>query len=383
MVENHKPIRVLHLLSYLGHGGIETWLMEMLRKANREEIEIDVCLTSDIVGLYDEEFRRLGGRIHRCCLRKNLFAFAKDLKKILESEKYDIFHSHHFLASGYFLKVASSISGLKLIAHVHPTSDAPSGERKAFPRPLYRWLMKKWIDKYADAVLCPSKGSLEAFWGPDWHNNPRLKLQPNGIDLVPFEREINPAEIRKEFGLPENCRISLTIGRYVPYKNHKIIPDIAASVCSEYQDVYFILNGAGPLEGNIKNKVKELGLEERFRFTSGLPDLMPLWKASDVFLFPSLLEGFGVVVIEAAAAGLPVVATNIPGVIEAATACHSATLMSRDATPQEWSDALKNALKTGKLTGEKLRQFKENFPFTTQKSLEILRQTYKQLVGRD
>ena len=380
MVKTGKPLRVLHLLSYLGHGGIETWLMEMVRKSDRGEIAIDVCQTSSRMGSYEDEFKRLGGKVYRCPLRKNMFGFARDLRQILRDGQYDIFHSHHYFASGYFLRIASKVPGLKLVAHLHPTADIEP-RRRCFPRPLFRWLMRRWIDRYADAILGASLATLDVCWGENWRDNPRVVFQPNGIDISAYEQQVDPDKIRKELGLPQTSRIALTVGRYTPYKNQIIIPDIAARICREYTDVYFVLIGVGPLREKVVNRVKEMGLEERFQFLSGLPSMIPFWKSSDVFLFPSLMEGFGIVVIEAAAAGLPVVACRVPGVIEAAAACHNATLMDIHASCQDWTEAVEKALKASRLVGEEYESFKEKFQFTTQNSLDTLLGVYKQITG--
>ena len=370
----------MHLLGALVHGGLETWLMEMVRKIDRRKVAIDVCVTMQKKGAYEEEFQRLGCRIHRCPLRKNLSAFAKNLRQILRQGEYDILESHHYLATGYFLRVASKIPHLKLVAHMHPTADMSAG-RMVFPRSLYRRLMKHEINRYAEAILGASVATLDAFWGPNWRDDPRLHYLPNGIDLSLFEEKIDRSKVRTELNLPKNSRIILTVASYAPHKNQIIIPEIATKICQELPDVYFVLNGVGPLRNKVENKVKRMGIEERFRFIGGLPSLIPLWKASDVFLFPSLLEGFGIVVIEAAAAGLPVVAHRIPGVIEAASACHDVTLLSTSSSNNQWCEAIEKALKRGRLTGEEYQRFKKDFKFTSQKSLEELLKVYSQVSG--
>lgn len=380
MNEVKKQIRVLHLLSHLVRGGLETWLMEMMRYRNPLELQIDVCQISTQRGAYEDEFVSLGGKVIRCPLRKNLFGFNKDLRNILRKGDYDIFHSHHYFASGYFLRVASSIPKLKLIAHLHPTADMAHG-RMVFPRPLYQRVMKQWIKRYADAILGASKATLEIIWGPDWQNNPKIHFQPNGINLKAFEREVDSIELRKQLGLEVNSKIVLTIGRHVPHKNHILIPEIAKFICQKRKDVYFVINGVGPLKGQVEQRVSELGLTSKFRFLSGMPDLVPLWKSSNVFLFPSLMEGFGVVVIEAAAAGLPIVAHEVPGVTESAAACHKAILLPVGTSAEKWSESVFEYLDLGRLTGDEYKLHKQNFKFATENSLRCLLGVYNQLIN--
>ena len=354
--------------------------MEMVRKIDRRKVAIDVCVTMQTKGAYEKDFEQLGGRIHRCPLRKNLFAFARDLRQILQEGQYDILHSHHYFASGYFLRIASKIPGLRLISHIHPTADVASGEWKAFPRPLYRWLMKRWIDCYADAILGASNATLEMIWGPQWHQNPRIHFQPNGIDISEFDINIDPQDIRQKLSLPPESKIVLTVGRHVPHKKHIIIPEIAKEICKQRDDVYFVINGKGPLKDELENKIKQMGLEKRFRLISGLHSLVPLWKSSDVFLFPSSQEGFGIVVIEAAAAGLPVIARDIPGVGEAITACNNYILLEKQASIKEWIQAVSSMLDIGRINIENYDELEKSFKFTTKKSVEKLLSVYEEIV---
>ena len=382
MGTKNQQLKVLHLINRLACGGLETWIMEMARKRNRDELQIDVCQIDPQlrVGAYEEEFEKLGGRIHRCPLRKNIFAFNSDFKKILIAGNYDILHSHHYFASGYFLKIAKNIPNLKLVAHMHPTADMAQ-DRVVFPRSLYQFVMKRWIKTYADAILGASNATLDTIWGTGWRDNPRIHFQPNGIDMALFEQDVDPLEMRNRLGLNRNSKIILTVGRHVKHKNHILIPEIARLICRQEPEAYFVINGVGPLREIVEKRVAELGLSKKFRFLDGMPNLVPLWKSSDVFLFPSLMEGFGIVVIEAAAAGLPVVAHQIPGVMEAATACHKAILLPTGTSPSKWSESVLTMLDTGRLVGDKYLKHKQNFKFTTENSLRCLLEVYRQLTA--
>jgi glycosyltransferase involved in cell wall biosynthesis len=241
--------------------------------------------------------------------------------------------------------------------------------------------MKKWIDRYADAIFGASHATLESIWGPQWRQNSRIHFQPNGIDISKYKESVDPKEVRKNLQLPEDCRIVLTVGRHVPHKKHIIIPKIASLICQEYSDVYFVIVGSGPLQSQVEKRVEQKGLQSRFRFLSKVPSLISLWKSSDVFLFPSTQEGFGIVVVEAAAAGLPVVARRIPGVTEAITACHEAILMDLDASVESWAQGVETALRKGKLEIKDYDEFEKKFPFTIRESVDALLKAYRRIVG--
>jgi len=88
MVDKSKQVKVLYVLGSLSYGGLETWVMDIVRNIDRKEIQIDVCVTTDIKGEYEEEFLRNGGRILKCRLnKKNPFSFYNNFKKLLHKEK--------------------------------------------------------------------------------------------------------------------------------------------------------------------------------------------------------------------------------------------------------------------------------------------------------
>jgi glycosyltransferase involved in cell wall biosynthesis len=94
------------------------------------------------------------------------------------------------------------------------------------------------------------------------------------------------------------------------------------------------------------------------------------------------MEGFGIVIIEAAAAGLPVIACNIPDIKEATSVCNNAILIDVNATVYQWAEAVKEALDTGKLKGEDYENFKRSFQYTTQNSLHNLLKIYNQIADK-
>ena len=237
--------------------------------------------------------------------------------------------------------------------------------------------MKNCIYKYSDAILGASEATLDLNWGENWKQDPKIHFQPNGINIKEFKREIDPMDIRKELNVPFDSKIVLTIGRHVPHKKHIIIPEIAKNVIEKRKDVYFVINGAGPLGDELEKRISELGLNERFRLISGLPSLIPLLKSSDVFLFPSTQEGFGIVVIEAAAAGLPVVARSIPGVSEAIRACKNKLMLKMDSSIQEWADTTLKALEIGREKIDDYDEYEKQFMYTTKKSLNKLLGIYE------
>jgi len=141
-------------------------------------------------------------------------------------------------------------------------------------------------------------------------------------------------------------------------------------------NVYFVLIGDGPLRAAVEHAVGDVGLSQRFRFIRGATSIDRFWLAADVFAFPSVNEGFGIVIAEAAAAGLPVIAHDIPGVREAAGACTFAKLLPLETSAARWADAIGEGLDRPALDGATRDRLLGAFPFTIESSIRSLRELY-------
>jgi hypothetical protein len=133
-----------------------------------------------------------------------------------------------------------------------------------------------------------------------------LKAKPNGIDTKRFEIKESKEELRKKLNLPDGI-LGICIGRLAPFKNQKFLIKVAKEI--KRNDFYILIVGDGDEYENLKKEIEKEKLEDRLRLLGFIPsDEIPYYlKASDIFLYPSLKEGFGIVVLEAMAVGLPVV----------------------------------------------------------------------------
>lgn len=368
-----KPIKILQVYGSLSRGGAETWLMDIMRNTSRQEFQFNVCLVREIEGAYQEEFKDLGGRVYFCPLSKNLWSFSRRFKKILRTEGYDILHSHLYYFSGFLLRQAFQAGISKRVAHIHPAEDFKAD--KAFRR-LYAFWMKRWIVLYGTGFVGPTKASLKNFWGPEWQKDESKKVIYNCVDVKRFSKKIDTTKIRGQLRIPEGAKIVLNVSRYSPHKRHEFLVEVAGHVLSKRKDVYFVLIGAGDLKGVIEGKVREKKLSENFRFISGAPSIDQYYLASDVFAFPSCNEGFGIVIAEAALAGLKVMAQDIPGVREAAEVCPDVVLLPVDTSPDSWALKLLSVLDEPKIEEKRYKMFLRQFPFTIENSISTLREVY-------
>jgi len=366
-------LRALHVYATLNRGGAETWLMDVVRRSDRRELAIDVCVVGDRVGAYEEEFASLGGVIHRCPLRRNPWGFHRALSRLLREHAYHVVHSHLYLFSGIVLRAAARAGVDQRVAHLHPVEDVKSGR---LLRAVYAGWMRSWIIRYGTHFASPSREGSLRFWGPDWDRDHNKRVIYNGLDVRRFEKPAEPSAVRRELGMPESARLVLNVARFAPHKRQSFLVDVAERLVARDPTTYFLFIGAGDLREQVMARASAAGLDANVRSVAGAADIDRYWLAADAFAFPSTNEGFGIVVAEAAAAGLPVVAQDIPGVREAAESCHDVTLLSRNTEPEAWSRTLEKAVRRGRLDDEQRREHLETFPFTIERSIDALRGLY-------
>jgi glycosyltransferase involved in cell wall biosynthesis len=313
-----RQLRILYVVGGMTAGGIETWLINILRLIDRSRFQIDFLVHTDQPCFYDEEIRSLGSKIIPCLTPSNPWSYSRNFRKILrEYGPYDIVHSQVYFYDGFVLQLADRENVPVKISHIHPLTDI--NQTKPF-RLIYRWIMCRLIAKYATHILCPSKNTLENFQKICNISNQQASILYNGVDLEKFDRSIDKIAIRKKNNLPLDRFIVVYVARFDPHKNHAQLFRIAEKMYQNNQNVHFVLIGSsGELLESVQEKVEQ---HNNISMIVGVQDISELLEAADLFFFPSLEEGFGIVAIEAAAAGLPIVATDLPTIREACCQSH-------------------------------------------------------------
>jgi glycosyltransferase involved in cell wall biosynthesis len=186
------------------------------------------------------------------------------------------------------------------ISHSHLDTQRNNGRKS------YRFVMTTLLRTSATAGLAVSCPAAKSLFGENWETDPRWRVSHLGIDLKPFSCPVDSSKARTELGIPEHAFVVGHVGRFSPQKNHTFLLDIAKQVCAMSADAVFILVGDGPFRRAMELKAEHLGISRNIIFAGIRDDTVRLMKGvMDVFLFPSLYEGFPLVLIEAQAAGLP------------------------------------------------------------------------------
>ena len=343
MTIRSHPMKVLHVVGRMNRGGVETWLMHLLRIMDREACHMDFLVGDSKHAAFDDEITQLGSKILYRPLGRNPFLYVFRLLKLLKTNgPYDVIHSHvhHFSGALLFLAWLSRIP--VRIAHSHCDSRLlDSGA--SFPRKLYLKFMKMLIDHFATLGLAASKEAEIALANGETH---RLvwRVSHCGIDLSEFAKVEGQEILRREWGIPETSIVLGHVGNFHLAKNHQFLLQVACEFFNQNPDSRLLLVGEGILQDTVRVQAKQLGIEVKIIFTGGRSDVPRLLGLMDVFLFPSLFEGLGIVVIEAQAAGLPIViADSVPREVELIPELF--TWMSLSQTPALWAKKCLQAYK--------------------------------------
>ena len=234
---------------------------------------------------------------------KDKFRLFLELKAFFQRRHFDIVHVHGGLLYAFLLCFILP-RDTSMIVHIH----AQYIENNLINR-LLLCIMRKTVLKHSDYVLGCSREALDTWLGQSSINNPKCKIITNAIDTEkysynPFLRKKKRKTNRLVFGY---------VSRISEGKNHYFLLDIFKEIHEKKYGTELWLVGDGEKEKELKLYVEKLQLEDFVFFLGGRSDIPELLQAMDAFIFPSRQEGFGMVAIEAQAAGLPIYASdNVP-----------------------------------------------------------------------
>ena len=328
--------RVFQLAYSLNLAGTENVFMNWYRYIDRTKIQFDFGVLHKFDTPVSKEIINLGGRI--CIIERgegliNRIKFLLRLYKTLKKNgPYIAFQSHDHFLCGFVCAVAF-FAGIKKRFSISHYND---GENKiTFIDRIKRFISRIFIYVFVTERLAVSYDAGKTLYG----NYLGFDIVSNGIDCNKFS--YNPEKrniLRKKLGLEDKYVVG-HIGRFSEQKNHKFLIDIFAEIYKREKSAVLLLLGFGPLENEIKTKVKSLGLEKVVRFEGVKEDVQDYYQVFDVFVFPSLFEGCGIVALEAQCCGLPCIMSN--AIPKETFVCNS-KVVSLNCSAKTWADSILN-----------------------------------------
>jgi capsular polysaccharide biosynthesis proteinCps4H len=304
--EKQSPLIVAQIMGKWVGGGVESVIMNYYRHLDHSKIQFDFICDEDSTRIPYDEIKKLGGRVFLIPKYQKLPKYLKALEKIFKENQYRIVHSNINTLSVFPLYAAKKAGVPIRISHSHSTSNP-----KEWKRNLIKNILRPFSKRYATDYFACSELAGRYLFGNKTFDRGEVKIIHNAIDIDKFRfDEVARKKLRKEFGIKDSTIVIGHVGRFVQQKNHTFLVDVFEEYHEKNPDSKLLLIGSGPLEDQIKDKIKKLNLEEFVIFLGQRDDINKLYSMMDIFCLPSLYEGLPVVGIESQAVGLPIIFSN-------------------------------------------------------------------------
>lgn len=320
--------RVAHLIGSVEHGGVQQLLLNLMRTPTFREHEHVVVSLLGFGGVLEKEFEREGVRVVRCPVywgspemfpsyrlsravrQLSRFTFKTRLTRALMRLDPHVIHTHLTHRVDWQAAVAARLRK-PWVWTFHGMYQPDEVELRRWRRAVELTVK---IPKRITVVSETLKHHLTSVGFPPPTD---CRVIYSGVELSRFRgARTDENALRKSLKLDERTTLIGAVGRLVPVKGFDRLVEMAATLIAEGRDVAFVVAGEGGQRAELEARIAELGIGSRFHLLGFQSDVAAFMRGLDVFVLPSNTEGFGMVVVEAMAAGLPVVAFNVGGVGE-------------------------------------------------------------------
>jgi glycosyltransferase involved in cell wall biosynthesis len=297
-------MKILQLISSGGFYGAESVLLNLSVELQRTD---NTC----IVGVFrnarnpntevGDRAKMAGLEVRRITCRSRFdWQTVRKIWAISEREGIDLVHSHGYKANFYAL-LAARLAKVPVIATCHNWL-GESRSMRAYAR-LDRYLLR-----FFDGVAVVSKSVGEQLGHAGTRQ--RVRVIPNG---VPTHGPEIGSELADQIRTADRIVVG-TVGRLSAEKGVSVLIEAASKICPDFPQAFFVVVGDGPLRSSLEARVRELGMRGQFLFAGERNDVNQIYRYFDVYVLPSFQEGMPMALLEAMAAGVPVVATKVGGV---------------------------------------------------------------------
>lgn len=369
-----KKIKVLYVFAALPVGGAEQVLVTELEGLNKKIFDPLVCVISE-KGPVGEMIEQMGIPViplHR--MKKNQFDYGiiREIKELILREKISLVHTHLY-DGGKYGRIAARMA--KTPAIVHTVHNVYVKRRTKYH------LINRALSLFTDRIIAVSEAVKESVVHYDRINREKIQVIYNGIDFTKFDGPVSTSDVRSELGIrPEEMVIGV-IARLEEQKGHIYLLKALSLRRNLLPSLKVIIVGDGKLRSFLEKESEKRGLSSHVFFLGTRKPIFSIFKALDLFLLPSLWEGFGVAIVEAMAAGVPVIATAVDGVKEIIISGRDGQLIS-PGDAQSLAEAIEDALFHREKYLEMARRGKETVHqnFSKEKHVAALQALYLEIL---
>ena len=317
-----KPgkINILYVYSNLDRGGAQVLLSTIIKYIDKKQFNPFVycfknagSLTKDIEGLQTKIFfgneysYRNKKRSKLSLLVESFFTIIK-LLTVIRNKNIHIVHTSLQHANTYG-RIAAWFCKVPVIIMTEHGA--------ARPKRLKHIIEDRILARITDKIVCVSESGRDYYSRVEKIPIHKFEVIHNCIDISKFEVNKSKNELRSEYGFCHDKFIVGTVANFFEWKGHKHLLDAWSNLYKKLPQAKLLLIGWGPLKNSCKRMAADLGISQSVSFLGERSDIPELLRTMDVFVLPSLHEGFGIVLLEAMCSSLPIVASNVGGIPEA------------------------------------------------------------------
>lgn len=363
-----KKIKLLYVITSTGFGGAERLLLSYLKLLDRIQYEIYVCSLREKPDDLQGEISKYAQFTNLNMRNKFNPSVLSNLTNLIREIKPDIIHTHLFQAR-FYTSVAHLFSryGI-LITHKHNNVN---------PKKHNIFILFEMMSIFLnDKVIAISQAVAKSLRKFEFIPLKKIFVLHNGIDFKKFNEIADSQNIS-----PRNPFIIGIVCRLEPQKGISYLLLAMRIILAKFPNVKLEIVGDGSLFRELNELSKKLEISNSVKFFGKFADVIPFYKRMSVFVLPSLYEGFGIVLLEAMAAGVPVVATNVNGINEVVVDGESGILVPPK-NPEAIADAVIKIIENDKLTERLVMEgYKRAELFDIKDHVMKLHNFYKNLLG--
>jgi len=293
-------IHIQHVVLSLQPGGLENGVVNVINRLNPDRFRSSVCCLKQ-AGEFAARLKD-GVAVHQMDWRGgNDLRLAWRLARLFRRTGTDVVHTRNAEAFFYGF-LGAKIAAVRILTH--------SEHGRTFDDRPFRFWVQRMFSRHTDGIFAVSEQLKRDLAERVGIPAGRLKVIYNGVDTSRFVPS-NRSRVRAAWGIVADELVVGSVGRLVQVKNYPLLLRAMSSLAADR--VTIVLVGAGPERATLETMARDLGIAERVRFLGHREDVAELLPAMDVFVLPSVSEGMSNTLLEAMAAGVAVVASNVGG----------------------------------------------------------------------
>jgi glycosyltransferase involved in cell wall biosynthesis len=303
-------MKVLHVFKITGISGSENHLLTLLPGLVKKGVKIQVVMMEEPgkpVVKFAEILENSGIEVFRVAIGLDLSVpvFFK-IRKIIANQKPDIVHTH-LIHGDLYGGLAARSAGIKRIVSSKHNDDE-------FRNRFFMKSINRFINHRTCRIIAISNAMKEFSIRNEGIDPGKIEVIHYG--LVDFEKSLRDKNLRKKLGYgPEHIVFGI-IARLTKQKGHRYLLEAFARVQSRHDCARLLIAGDGEMRGELERITRKLGLEKKVKFLGIREDTADIYHVLDIFVHPSLWEGFGLVFLEAMSFSLPIIATKVSAIPE-------------------------------------------------------------------